>query len=76
MSEEQQEFEFVHQETEINKHPSPEKIEMLKRVEGMMEESLPKMQEMLAMKDDAEKMISEVHDLLKEVEQITKRLSD
>jgi hypothetical protein len=76
MSEEQQEFEFVHQETEINERPSPEKIEMLKRVEGMMEESLPKVQEMLAMKDDAEKMISEVHDLLKEVEQITKRLSD
>ena len=76
MSEEQQEFEFVHQETEINERPSPEKIEMIKKVEGMMEESLPKVQEMLAMKDDAEKMISEVHDLLKEVEQITKRLSD
>ena len=40
----------------------------------MMEESLPKMQEMLAMKDDAEKMISEVHDLLKEVEANNKKI--
>tara|TARA_R100000406_G_C3051974_1_gene108985 strand:+ start:72 stop:302 length:231 start_codon:yes stop_codon:yes gene_type:complete len=76
MSEEQQEFEFVHQETEINERPSPEKIEMIKKVEGMMQTTLPKVEQMLAMKEETRQMISEVKNLLQEVEEITKRLSD
>ena len=76
MSEDQQEFEFVHQETEINERSAPEKVEMLKRVEKMMEEALPRVQEMLTMKEDAQQMMSEVADLLKEIDKITKRLSD
>lgn len=76
MSKEQQEFEFVHQETESNEYPESEKVEMLKRVEGMMEESLPRVQEMLSMKEDAQQMMTEIGDLLKEINQITKRLSD
>lgn len=76
MSEEQQEFEFVYQETEINERPSPEKIEMIKKVEGMMQTTLPKVEQMLAMKEETRQMISEVKNLLQEVEEITKRLSD